>query len=151
MNWEAVGAVGEILGAVAVIATLFYLARQIDETRREIQSSSVISLHSVINDAFTPIYNNEMNMSIWVSGLNDPESLTDKEREIFYLFMTRVIGPVTAAEIQNRKGTLDDEALELYSILPKQFLQSPGGKAWRADSPFIFNPRLTELLLNENT
>ena len=29
INWEAIGAVGEILGAVAVVATLFYLATQI--------------------------------------------------------------------------------------------------------------------------
>ncbi|NKC00281.1 MAG: hypothetical protein GKR90_17595 [Pseudomonadales bacterium] len=26
MNWEAIGAVGEILGAIAVLATLVYLA-----------------------------------------------------------------------------------------------------------------------------
>ena len=29
MNWDAIGAVGEILGAIAVVATLLYLARQI--------------------------------------------------------------------------------------------------------------------------
>ncbi len=28
MNWEAIGAVGEIFGALAVVATLFYLTRQ---------------------------------------------------------------------------------------------------------------------------
>jgi hypothetical protein len=29
MNWDAIGALGEICGALAVIATLFYLAKQI--------------------------------------------------------------------------------------------------------------------------
>ena len=29
MNWDAIGAVGEIIGAIAVVVTLFYLARQI--------------------------------------------------------------------------------------------------------------------------
>ena len=28
MNWEAIGAIGEILGAAVVVATLFYLAKQ---------------------------------------------------------------------------------------------------------------------------
>ena len=32
-NWEAIGAVGEILGAIAVVATLAYLAVQIRESR----------------------------------------------------------------------------------------------------------------------
>jgi hypothetical protein len=29
LNWEAIGAVGELLGAASVVATLFYLARQV--------------------------------------------------------------------------------------------------------------------------
>ena len=31
MNWEAIGAVGEILGAAGVIVTLVYLARQLGQ------------------------------------------------------------------------------------------------------------------------
>jgi hypothetical protein len=34
MNWDAVGAIGEIIGAVAVIAALIYLAIQIREGAR---------------------------------------------------------------------------------------------------------------------
>jgi hypothetical protein len=33
LNWEAVGAVGEILGALAVVLTLGYLARQVHFAR----------------------------------------------------------------------------------------------------------------------
>ena len=29
MNWDAIGAIGEIIGAIAVVSTLFYLAVQI--------------------------------------------------------------------------------------------------------------------------
>ena len=29
MNWDAIGAIGELAGALAVVLTLFYLARQI--------------------------------------------------------------------------------------------------------------------------
>jgi len=34
MNWEAIGAIGEIAGALAVVLTLLYLARQINESRK---------------------------------------------------------------------------------------------------------------------
>lgn len=34
MNWDAIGAIGEVLGAVAVVATLLYVARQLDEQSR---------------------------------------------------------------------------------------------------------------------
>jgi len=32
MNWDAIGAIGEIVGAIAVIATLVYLARQMSQS-----------------------------------------------------------------------------------------------------------------------
>lgn len=39
MNWEAIGAVGEVLGAVAVVATLLYVSRQIREQSRALTTS----------------------------------------------------------------------------------------------------------------
>ena len=35
MNWEAIGAIGELAGAIAVVATLFYLARQIRQSNAQ--------------------------------------------------------------------------------------------------------------------
>jgi len=34
MNWEAIGALGQVLGAVAVIATLLYIAREVRQNGR---------------------------------------------------------------------------------------------------------------------
>ena len=34
MNWDAIGAIGEIIGAIAVVATLGYLATQIRQSRK---------------------------------------------------------------------------------------------------------------------
>jgi hypothetical protein len=34
MNWEAIGAIGEVGGAIAVVATLLYLAAQIRQNKR---------------------------------------------------------------------------------------------------------------------
>ena len=39
MNWEAIGAVAEIMGSLAVIATLFYLALQVRHARDQIRTS----------------------------------------------------------------------------------------------------------------
>ena len=34
MNWDAAGAIGEIIGAIAVVVTLAYLAKQQAQTNR---------------------------------------------------------------------------------------------------------------------
>ena len=47
MNWEAVGAVGETISAVAVLITVGYLAIQIRQNTRTLQTSALSSLHDV--------------------------------------------------------------------------------------------------------
>jgi len=39
MNWDAIGAIGQMLGSVAVLVTLAYLAVQVRHARREVQRS----------------------------------------------------------------------------------------------------------------
>lgn len=41
MNWDAIGAVGEILGAIAVVATLIYLAKQIRQNSQAVQVAAL--------------------------------------------------------------------------------------------------------------
>ncbi len=40
MNWEAIGAIAEILGATAVVVTLLYLASQTRQTRTAVESAA---------------------------------------------------------------------------------------------------------------
>ena len=40
MSWEAIGAIGDIGGAVAVIATLFFLYKQIRLNTRELERAN---------------------------------------------------------------------------------------------------------------
>ena len=41
MNWEAIGALGQVLGAVAVIATLLYIAREVRQNGRSLSISAL--------------------------------------------------------------------------------------------------------------
>ncbi len=41
MNWDAIGAIGEIVGAAAVFASLVYLAMQILNQNRESRMSAM--------------------------------------------------------------------------------------------------------------
>ncbi len=41
MNWDAIGAIGEISGAIAVVATLLYLSKQIRQNSRSVEISAL--------------------------------------------------------------------------------------------------------------
>ena len=55
MNLDAIGAFGEIVGAIAVIATLLYLAKQIQQSNRIAVSASEIDIRNSFN-----IYNSAL-------------------------------------------------------------------------------------------
>ena len=46
MNWEAIGAIGEIVGALAVVLTLYFLAKQVRASNR----SAYAAAHSIRAD-----------------------------------------------------------------------------------------------------
>ena len=76
MNWDALGAIAELLGAIAVLATLLYLARQI----RESSKAQTLSTYNSFIDGY-------MRLNEWTTGTPERASLTimileDSEREL---------------------------------------------------------------------
>ena len=50
MNWEALGAIGEIVGAVAVVLSLIFLATQIRQNTRSSRTASYQAAVTSISD-----------------------------------------------------------------------------------------------------
>ena len=59
MNWDAVGAIGQILGSVAVLVTLGYLAAQIRQTKHQMQRSISRTRAEGVSQLFINQMNNE--------------------------------------------------------------------------------------------
>jgi hypothetical protein len=51
MNWEAIGAIGEVVGAAGVIASLIYLAAQIRQNTRSVEAAAYQSVAEGLADA----------------------------------------------------------------------------------------------------
>lgn len=130
MNWDAAGAIGEIVGALGVIVTLGYLAQQIRENSRQMKVGSIISINQPMNEAFDPIYNNDRNIRIWMQGQVSPQELSAEDEAVFSLFMARLVNVLLTAFSQRRFGTLADEEFRRYAGVLKSLLETPGGVAW---------------------
>ena len=55
MNWVSIGEIGEIIGALAVVASLVYLAVQIQSQDRESRMSSMRDISVGYRDTLTTI------------------------------------------------------------------------------------------------
>ena len=50
VNWDAVGAIGEVAGAVAVVGTLFYLSRQISQNSKALDTANERASTALVHD-----------------------------------------------------------------------------------------------------
>ena len=72
MNWEALGVIADIIGAVAVVATLIYLTIEIRLNRMAIESDSLDSLAAGWNSLNVHVMDDPELAEIWVKGFRSP-------------------------------------------------------------------------------
>ena len=86
MNWEALGAMAELLGAIGVIVTLLYLSRQISHNSKQLEGSSTIAVHNYLRTLCEELC---ANPSLWATVRKanlDWTSLSEDERSVASLF-----------------------------------------------------------------
>jgi hypothetical protein len=130
MNWDAVGAVAELAGAVGVVASLIYLATQIRHSNR----ASAVEAKLVTTGMLTGF----IDMFIADPALNDllmrastsTEALTDEEYQRFSNMCLKTFWCGSAAHFQLRTGTLTEEDwFEIKAILGF-WLAGAGVRSW---------------------
>jgi hypothetical protein len=79
MNWEAIGAVGEIIGAAAVVATLGYLAFQTRQSNKLARSEAFLKLFAENRAHRNALAHDRELSEIMMKGLSG-EKLSEIER-----------------------------------------------------------------------
>ena len=108
MNWEAAGAIGEIIGAAAVVMSLVYLASQIRTQNRESRAAAVHQVMHEYAEAISRLHEPGM-ADIWVRAHEDFDSLSSPERLRFVIYMMVAMRTFEDAYFQWREGHLEDE------------------------------------------
>ncbi len=84
MNWEALGAIGELAGALGVIVTLAYLARQMRVNTVALQNETTRDSTQMIIDSYSTVIADEAIAAIYLKGLESFEALSDVEKIRFH-------------------------------------------------------------------
>ena len=124
MNWEAIGAVGEVGGAIAVVATLLYLAAQVGHARRQLEQQDLSTAFQTVYNTWEPIYL-EDNISVLRRGMEGSGELDADEALKFNFLMVRIVGTVLTLE---RAGPRARRAI--VGSLVDVFAGKSGAQAW---------------------
>lgn len=155
MNWEAIGAIGEIAGAAGVIITLIYLAVQL---RQNTKASKITSIqNSMENSArFSEILSTDDNLArvFWL-GLSDPEALDAQQKRKFVNALNVFMRRESVAFYLHKEGTMPDDLWLARVASFTGTLNQPGLKLYLAAAsttlPSDFREFLEEIVAREST
>ena len=130
MNWEALGAIAELLGAIGVIATLLYLSRQIENNSKQLEGAATIAVHTYERSLIEGLYDNPQLWEIVKKGNADWDSLTPEEQSYAGLWNIKETGYWEMAYRLHQQGALNPDVYTAKESYYLEFYQSKGRKKW---------------------
>ena len=130
MDWDAVGAIGEIIGAAAVVITLVYLAAQVRAANRSVRTSVRDSAFRQVQDWNNQLVSEPDLPLIFQMGLEQSESLDEAQRTRFMHMAYSFIKLYENLYLHHVDGSLPDEAWEGTKTTFMVYIGRPGLRAY---------------------
>lgn len=144
MNWDAIGAVGELVGGLAVIATLIYLASQIRQNNKINASAVRQSFYDyTARQMLHGTDSHEFHAMLDRACMTD-EELSSGERFQLIRFFQAVFVGYQCAYFQYRHQALDEEDWNTFRALLRSFWLLPGKECARVWEQFKIGGILDE-------
>ena len=143
MNWDAIGAIGEVLGALGVIITLIYLAGQLRQNTKELRSArheSYASLSFSVNEFRAE---HAETIAKHFAG----EELTDAESIIANANAQKLFGIMETTYLHYREGTLAEDVFEARMVgLAAIMSNAPIREIWEQSKNYGFTDDFIQLV-----
>ena len=130
MNWEAIGAVGESLGALGVIVSLVYLASQIRTQNRASRVSAATEWTNQWNLFLGSFAEHSELSEIWMKGTHDFSALNPAETVQLSSHLGRIFRVGENIYDQHEQGLFDAKAWRGVERTLEDVSRFPGTKAW---------------------
>jgi hypothetical protein len=115
MNWDAIGAVGEIIGAIAVVVSILYLGRQVREGARATRAETELEAAQMWSEFHARVAHSPDMTRIWDSAHAKPETLSDQDRQRFVWLIAEYFFLVEGLFKQFERGFLSDRTWEPHA------------------------------------
>lgn len=141
MNWPAVGAIGEIIGAFAVVATLLYLSKQIRQNTRAMHSSSFQATTDSLNQINMQVATDPALVRLYSSFTRASlDELSPEDRTRYSFVMLSLFRIRETAYFQKNEGTTAFQSWSREDVSLRANLASVAAREWWRETMFGFTP-----------
>jgi hypothetical protein len=125
-----INAIAQLVAAIGVVASLFYLAAQIRQNTRSQQSVVVDSLTSSLIAALAAQGSDLAIMRAFVAAVEDWHTATEEDRMRTVPVLFNLFKLFENAWFQQRHGTLDPQQWQGWDLYIRSYYHRPGVKTW---------------------
>lgn len=130
MNWDAIGAIGEVLGAAAVVISVVYLAVQVRKQTEEAKLSATRELSTQFQAGLDMMAQDGDLTDIWEAGMRDFKALPSNQQLRLSIYLQRMTRVLEAQYIHSKKENVSPELFQSTQLAFMAFLKFPGSRTW---------------------
>ena len=135
MTLEELGGLGEFLGALAVLASLVYVATEIRRNTKATRLATLQSALDSVQQIFDPLVRDAELTRIIRLGMIDPSGLNEDEGARLGWWVSSVLRQAENTFVQHQAGMLDDPSWAARAHQIRNFFSSPAvQKIWGSAS-----------------
>jgi hypothetical protein len=141
MNWEAISAISQLVGSIAVVLSVLYLALQVHRSTRVARLATQDAAATALRDVTKPLMENAELERIWRVGLEDIGALSVEERARFFHATYQFLKAFETIHFHYVYGLMDKQLWEGWHGLLRHYVAAPGIAEYWKLRPEVFSER----------
>lgn len=126
MNWEAISAVSQMIGSIAVVVSVLYLAFQLRSSTKVAKVAAQDAAASALRDVTKPFMENAELGRLWRAGLEDLSKLSGDDQARFFHATHQFLKALETIHFHYTYGLLDAQLWHGWRELLRHYVASPG-------------------------
>ena len=126
MNWDAIGAIAELLGAAGVILSLLYLAGQVRQANKLTKRNAAQSLLAARGELARFVSSDAELSDLFWNGVETPDELSESEWKRFLAVASTLARNYEAIYVDQKAGLLPDAIWQAQDNSMRRWMSTPG-------------------------
>ncbi|HWH91157.1 MAG TPA: hypothetical protein VNV64_05105 [Candidatus Binatia bacterium] len=146
MNWDAISAISQLVGSIAVVLSVLYLAVQVHRSTRVAKLATQDAAATALRDVTKPFMENAEVERIWRVGLENVGALSVEERARFFHAAYQFLKAFETIHFHYVYGLMDEQLWEGWRGLLRHYVAAPGMAQYWNLRPEVFSERFRDFV-----
>jgi len=138
MNLTDLANIGQVIGAIAVVISLIYVALQIRQNTNAVRAATAQSVHEHFANWYTTFASDPSLSAVAINGLKDYGSLSETDKARLVAIFMAFLSYSQNAFLKWRQGLLAPSLWLGWEQVIMNLVCAPGGKAFWKERSYLF-------------